>query len=281
MSFGGTGRQGPGGFGGGGPGYRYRIGPGLTIPPVIKSLLLLNVGVFVLTPLAGWDVGELRHTFGLVPNVVFAKAHVWQLFTYMFLHAHLIHILFNMLMLWMFGSAVEHAWGGRSFLVYYFVCGLGGALTQWAVSIHSPVPVIGASGAVLGVILAYGLMYPNRTILLFLVLPIKMKYFLWILVAFDLWAGFSPGSNGVANFAHLGGMLFGYLYLKQDWRLGALGRKLRASRARMQMEQNARRAKEQQAELKKVDDILDKISEHGIDSLTEQERRILREASRH
>lgn len=272
-------RGGTGGFGGG-PGYRYRFGPGLSMPPMIKSLLVLNVGLYLLAPLAGWDAGGLRRTFGLVPDAVFAEGHVWQLFTYMFLHANLIHILFNMLMLWMFGSAVEHAWGGRPFLVYYFVCGLGGALTQWVVSFNSPIPVIGASAAVLGVILAYGLMYPERTILLFLVIPIKMKYFIWLLVAFDLWAGFSSAANGVANFAHLGGMLFGYLYLKQDWRLGAWGRKLRATRARMQMQQNARRAERRRDELVNVDDILDKISEQGIDSLTEQERRILREASR-
>jgi membrane associated rhomboid family serine protease len=265
------------GSGGGQGGVRYQFGPGVSLPRAIKTLILLNVGIFFLTKLAGWNESSLRSTFGLVPADVIGQGYVWQLVTYLFLHAGLFHLLINMLMLWMFGTAVAHAWGSRAFLPYYFVCGVGGAVITLLTSHASVHPTIGASGAVLGVVLAYGLMYPDRQVLLFFLIPIKMKYFIGMLVLVDLWG--SAQDNGIANFAHLGGMLFGFLYLKQDWRLTGLGRKLRAKRARLQMQRNTRRAEKRQPE-PTVDDILDKINEHGMPSLTEEERRILHERRR-
>lgn len=268
---------GPGGFAGPGGGVRYQFGPGVPLPRGIKTLILLNVGIFFLAKLAGWNEPGLRSLFGLVPADVLGQGFVWQMFTYLFLHAGLFHLLINMLMLWMFGTSVEHAWGARAFIPYYFVCGVGGAVLTLLTSHSSAHPTIGASGAVLGVVLAYGLMYPDRQVLLFFIIPIKMKYFIGALVLLDLWG--SAQDNGIANFAHLGGMLFGFLYLKQDWRLGGVARKLRAVRARAKMQQNARRTQAQHPE-PTIDDILDKINEHGMPSLTEEERRILREARR-
>lgn len=268
---------GQGGFGFGG----IRIGPGLPLTPAVKTLLLANFAVFLLARMPGVDTLQFHALFGLVPAEVFAGGHVWQLVTYMFLHGGFWHIGINMLLLWMFGTTIAHQWGDRDFLVYYAVCGMGGALTSWLTGPSSYTVTIGASGAVLGLLLAYGLMYPDREVLLYFVIRIKMKYLIWILAAIDLLAGLTSAGTGVAHFAHLGGMAAGYLYLKQDWRLGSFGRKVRGVRARHQMAQNAKRAEKRQDQAQEIDRILEKISSQGIDSLTETERRILRDASRH
>jgi membrane associated rhomboid family serine protease len=262
-----------------------RFGPGVPIPPVVKQLLIINLAVFVIEWLPGVESAELNGIFGLVPADVFASGRVWQLVTYMFLHGGLFHILFNMLILWMFGSSVEARWGSRDFLTYYMICGVGGALLSWITGPNSQVAIIGASGAVLGVLVAYTLMYPDRQVLIYFLFPIKMKYLIWVLVAIDLIGAFSGSQGGTAHFAHLGGMATGFLFLKQDWRLGAFGRKMRASRARRTMRKQAERQERAQesarAKQEEIDRILEKISAHGMDSLTPEELKTLREASRH
>lgn len=265
----------------GGAGYGMLSPPPMT--PVVKVLLLANVAAYVLDVLTPWSPAL---TLGLVPADVFDRLRVWQLGTYMFLHGGVFHLLFNMLMLWMFGTAIESAWGSREFGIYYAVCGVGAGLTTWATSPHSLAVTIGASGAVLGVLLAYGMMWPNREVLLYFLFPIKVKYLVAILVGIDLLAGLSQAQDGVAHFAHVGGMAFGWVYIKHEWLLrklgiGTLTRRARGVRARQVMAQHARRAEAQQQQTRSVDEILDKISEQGIESLTEHERRILREASRH
>jgi membrane associated rhomboid family serine protease len=261
-----------------------RFGPGVPVPRGVKILLITNVALFFLPALVGIRGPELVTNFGLIPDEVFGRGKLWQLFTYMFLHASIFHVGFNMLMLWMFGSSVEHAWGTRDFAIFYTICGVGAALTQWGVDQiwNSSAPMIGASGAVYGLMLAYALMYPDRVIMVGLIFPLKMRYFMWILVGISLISGLGrrPGDS-VAHFAHLGGILFGWLYLKQDWRLSAASRRLRGVLAREKMRQNTRREEQKQQHATSVDEILDKITTHGIDSLTEQERRILRESSRH
>jgi len=257
------------------------FGPGVPLPTIVKTLLIANVGIYFLAPLLGADPSTLNHLFGLVPGEVFLSGKIWQLFTYMFLHGGFFHLAFNMFMLWMFGSTIEHAWGSREFWIYYLVCGVGAGFTQWITSPSSSIPVVGASGAIYGLILAYAKMYPNRIIFFNFFFPIPMKYFLWILVAISLFSGLaSSAGDSTAHFAHLGGMLFGWIYLKQDWRLGAATRRLRGIVAREKMRQNTRRTNRQAETATSVDEILDKISREGIDSLTERERRILREASR-
>ncbi len=270
---------------GGGPGYpsppTIRFGPGGPLPRAVRQLLIANAAVFVLAYFPGIDGGALSRLFGLVPADVFAGGRVWQLVTYMFLHGGLLHLLMNMFLLWMFGTSVNRAWGDRDFLVYYFVCGLGGALSSWAFAPSSTIPTIGASAAVLGVLLAYALLYPDRKVLIYFLIPVKVKYFVWFLAALDLWAAFDGQRDGIAHFAHLGGMLFGWLYLKQDWRTAAFGRKLRGQRARWKMANHRRQAQRRKADAAEIDRILDKIHAQGMDSLTPEELRILREASRH
>ncbi len=273
------GNYGPRGFGGGWGGLR--IGPGLPLTPAVKGLLVANAAVYLLARLPGVDTLDFDYLFGLVPNAVFAQGRIWQLFTYMFLHGGLWHIGINMLLLWIFGTAIAHRWGDRDFLVYYAVCGVGGGLTSWITAPTSPVVTIGASAAVLGLLLAYGLIFPDREVLLYFLIRIKMKYLIWILATIDLLAGLSSARTGVAHFAHLGGIAFGWLYLKQGWRLAASSRKFRAQRARHKMAQHARHGAQRPADRSEVDRILEKISSQGIDSLTETERNVLRDASRH
>ena len=150
------GSGGPGGLGGGFGGGLPRLGPGLPLPPVVKQLLIANLAVFVLTRMIpGVEVERIEDLFGFVAADVLGRGRVWQFATYMFLHGGFFHILFNMMLLWMFGTTVEHRWGSRAFLTYYAVCGLGGAILSWVMGPSSTVPMIGASAAVLGVLLAY------------------------------------------------------------------------------------------------------------------------------
>jgi membrane associated rhomboid family serine protease len=269
------------GFGGGFGGGSARFGPGLSLPPVVKRLLIANAAVFLLSRMIpGIPLEQIESMFGFVAADVFGRGRVWQFATYMFLHGGLFHILFNMLLLWMFGTTVEHRWGSRAFVTYYAVCGLGGAVLSWVMDPGSSIPMIGASAATLGVLLAYTLMYPDQKVLLYFVIPIKMKVLLWLLVAVDLIGAVGLLKGNTAHFAHLGGLLFGYLYLKQDWRMGALGRKFRGARARQQMKQRAKDAERAVSRQEEIDRILEKISAEGMSSLTERELKILREASR-
>ena len=197
--------------------FAYSFGPG-PLTPAIKALIIANVAAFAVT----WFARSVVPVLGLQPSAVIGDLRIWQPFTYMFLHSGISHILFNMLALWMFGVELERMWGSRYFLKYYFVAGVGAAITTMAVS-FTPVPAfadvyssvtIGASGAVYGVLLAYGLFFPNRPIYLWFVFPIPAKYFVMIMgaIAFFLSVG-GPG-GGVAHVTHLGGLLASYLYLK-------------------------------------------------------------------
>jgi len=142
--------------------------------------------------------------------------YVWQLFTYMFIHAGILHLLFNMLTLWMFGMSLETDWGTRRFLKYYFYCGLAAGVCVLVANllVHEPfVPTVGASGAIFGVLAAFGVCYPNQTVLMNFLFPIKAKYLVLIYAGIELLLTLGP-NTGVSTVAHLGGMAFGYLYLK-------------------------------------------------------------------
>ncbi len=153
--------------------------------------------------------------FGLVPQLVTQKYYLWQLVTYIFLHGGFFHILFNMFGLYMFGSELELMWGTRQFTKFFFICGIGAALTSVIASPHSPVAIIGASGAIFGLLLAYGVLFPDRIIYLYMIIPIPAKWFVVIFGAITFIAAISNSGGGVAYVAHLGGMLFGFVYLKR------------------------------------------------------------------
>ena len=184
---------------------------GRGITPAIKLLLIVNTVVFAIQSFTDERITWL---FGLVPRLIWQDHYVWQLFTYQFLHGGLFHLLFNMLALWMFGCDLERRWGSAFFLKYFFISAVGGGLLNTLVAPNQIAPSIGASGGIYGILLAYGLIYPNQVIYFYFLFPIKMKHFVWIMGAISFYASITPGQSGIAHLAHLGGMLFGYLYLR-------------------------------------------------------------------
>jgi len=205
-----------------------RFGPG-PIGPAVRALVAANVAGFFLTLL----VPSLAVPLGLIPAAVIERLWVWQLVTYMFQHGGLMHLLFNMLALWMFGVDLERLWGTRFFTRYYFVAGMGAGLTTILVSLlpfgfAEPLYVtltVGASGAIYGLLLAYALTWPNHTIY-YIVFPIPAKYFVLIVGAIAFFSSVGGSQSGVAHITHLGGIAAGYLYLVA--RRGALASGIRS-----------------------------------------------------
>ena len=197
------------------PIYNLRPRDNSAIPTVIFILLIANGIVFALQQL-NWEF--LVINFGLwpygVPGSPFAP---WQLITYGFLHGNLTHIFFNMFGLCLFGRDLDSLMGPQRFLIYFFTCVVGAGIVQLIVAATQGAiyPTIGASGGVFGILLAYGLTYPNRMVMLiFPPIPMRAKYFVLLYGLLELYLGVSGGAPGVANFAHLGGMLFGFALLR-------------------------------------------------------------------
>ena len=183
----------------------------VALAPVLKALLLANV----IASLIAFKVDVVFKWLALWPvNSTQGDFMPWQWVTYGFLHGNLGHLFFNMLALWMFGSAIERVWGSRPFLIYYFVCIVGAAFVQTIVSWNSTFPTVGASGGVFGLLLAFGWMFPKAPIyFMFIPFPIQARYFVLIYGVVELYLGFSRFQTGIAHFAHLGGMLFGYVLI--------------------------------------------------------------------
>ncbi len=195
------------------------FGPPLT--PMVKKLIIATSVVFALTYIPAtyfnFDPFDYMSWFALSPYLVLHKFYLWQLVTYLFLHGGWFHIIFNLFALWMFGSDLESRWGGKQFLVYYFVTGVGAGIFD--VVLNSifrpgiPVETIGCSGAVFGLLLAYGMLFPERLIYFYGIIPVKAKWFVVIFGAIEFFSSFNSAS-GISHFAHLGGLLFGFLYLR-------------------------------------------------------------------
>ncbi len=187
------------------------------LPPGIRMLLIVNVGIFLLQFFArGTWIGDVLTSLELMPVAVVKLFFVWQLVTYMFLHMGIWHILWNMLALWMFGVELEQLWGTRRFLQFYFFCGIGAGLCVVLLDYMFGDPgvrTLGSSGAIYGLLLANAVLWPDRQILFSFLIPIKMKYFVMIIGAIAFLNSFNPASP-VSDVAHLGGMLFGYIFLK-------------------------------------------------------------------
>ena len=184
-------------------------------PPVVKNLMILNALIW----LAGFllpQVDEVLIGYGALYNVLSPNFYSWQVVTYMFLHGGFSHLFFNMFALWMFGRTLEYDLGSKRFLTYYMVCGVGAGLIQMLVCLltGSNVPTVGASGAVFGILLSFGMLHPNNVIMLmFPPIPLKAKWFVIIYGALELMYGVR-GGDSIAHFAHLGGMLWGFLLLR-------------------------------------------------------------------
>ena len=272
------------------------------LPLVVKNLLIIN-GIFFLATIAMdmvWHV-DLAQYLGL-HYIGASDFQPYQFVTYMFMHGSFGHLFFNMFALWMFGNAIENAWGPKRFLFFYMVCGIGAGLTQELVQYiqfndivqnyeyvrlnNRSIPVdeylnmlttVGASGAVYGILLAFGMMWPNSRIYLYFLIPIKTKWFVLIYGLLELFSGFSSIDN-VAHFAHVGGMVFGLLLILYWKNGGTAVLKMRFtkkhtgnSRPKSDWEYN----KERHDEDRRTDEILDKISKGGYDSLTKEEKEFL------
>lgn len=260
------------------------------MPPVVKSLLLLNIAAYIIdsiVPLSGFLGLWYWGTDLFMP---------FQLITYMFMHGGFSHIFFNMFALWMFGRIMEQAWGGRRFLVYYLVCGIGAGLVQefgqMAGIIAPNAMTIGASGAVYGILLAFGMTFPNeRLFIIPIPIPIKAKWFVCLYAVVEILEGLS-GADGVAHFAHLGGMFFGLLLIlywrgaacrrvvfgENFWRKPEMQPNMHVSyndNYTKDYEYNSRR----KARNDEIDRILDKVRRGGYQSLSESEKQTLFDAS--
>jgi membrane associated rhomboid family serine protease len=305
----------------------YGGGGGFSLfPPVIKTLLITNVVVYVLQYLffGFLTVGDMplqRYImayFALQPLET-GMFYPWQLISYQFMHGGVWHLFFNMLALWMFGSELESIWGSRRFLTFYLLAGIGAGLAQIAVTSFFPSyggPTVGASGAIQGVMIAFGFMFPDRPILMFpIFFPIPAKIFVLLWIGIDLISGLM-GSDGVAHFAHLGGALTGYLLLRFGDQAGIFsffdkirdllsggggGRKVFGTKRKIYdiREADSHRVAEK-SEIgvsswfraktssdgnrtitqEDIDAILDKIAKTGYASLSEEEKRVLMEASK-
>jgi membrane associated rhomboid family serine protease len=205
------------------------------LPKITQALLIANVVLFLLQQVAGsgldslmlWPIGDE----GFDPLLPGQNFQIWQLLSYGFLHGSFSHLLFNMLAVYMFGAPLEQTWGEKRFLTYYLICVAGAGLCQLLVGWFSGTgaPVLGASGAVFGLLMAYGMLFPNqRVMLMFPPIPMKARTFVMVFGAIELLMGFTGWQPGVAHFAHLGGMLFGWLLIRY-WRgqppFGGNGRK--------------------------------------------------------
>lgn len=295
----------PGGFGG----FSF-------FPPVIKNLMILNAAIFLLQMamrnyvvmgVSAYSV--ILQNFALMP-IGSGFFQIWQPITYQFLHGSFSHILFNMFSLWMFGIEIENYWGSKKFLIFYILCGVGGGLAQLLLS---PLiegvgaPTIGASGAIFGVMLAFGLLYPDRYIYIYFFIPVKAKYLILGMVLLNLFAIGGDGS-GVAYLAHIGGAVTGLVYMLLDKNTQFSFRDIFGTRQKKNPFSNYTSSydsrdtfyrpqhpeednKIQDAHYKdiveddaitqeEIDRILDKISQFGYKGLTEREKKILFEASK-
>jgi len=212
------------------------------VPPMtrmVRALLIVNVAVYVVQWVvalgASWN--DLVGLWLGVSPVGVLSGFVWQPFTYMFVHdvGTPFHLLFNMLILWMLGGELERYWGGTGFLRYYLTCGVGAGLAAVLLGLlvgPRGAITIGASGAIYGLILAYGMIFGERIMLFMLLFPMKARTFAIVLFVVAFLSTFGPSGGGVAHVAHLGGMVVGFVLLKRAWRIGPLIRDLRWRLAR-------------------------------------------------
>jgi len=248
--------------------------------PAVKWLIIVTVAMFVVQIyFRSAQKIDLSRTLGVMPRAVVERLHVWQVFTYMFLHStdsgHIIHIVINMLFVYWFGTELDRMLGRGRFLTLYLGGGLAGgiayAVTQYFVGMKNP--AIGASAAVMAILVVYALYFPDRTVYLFFSIPMKVKWFVAGVIAIDLAYSTTAYADGVAHTAHLGGALFGLLY----WRLRARVERFFDGWADRHRD---RAAQSNAADEKRLDDILSKIHRDGFDSLSSREREFLVEQSR-
>lgn len=299
--------------------YTPRMGGFSFFPPMIKFLLITNILVFLADTLIfstlvidGVSLGRYFTQFFALQHIQTGEFYPWQLLTYQFMHGGIGHLFWNMFALWIFGVELENVWGTRRFAQFYILCGIGAGLIQLATSLLPDaqlIPTVGASGSIFGVLLAFGLSFPDRPIMMFpIFFPIPAKIFVMIYGGIDLMQGIFNPDSGVAHFAHLGGAFFGYMLLKHgdDLRvfsfLDAIMRPFARGEKSIQRKKkrniyslyNKKDTSQEYSEKgsgycisngdeipqKEIDRILDKISSTGYKSLSDREKKILYEVSK-
>lgn len=249
-------------------------------PPWGQSFASSVVGKLVIANVVAFFLQQLFHPyftviFALIPRAVVEHLYIWQLGTYMFLHGGFMHLLFNMIVLFIFGNTLEMVWGPKRFLQYYVACGLGAAVFIMVFNYNST--VVGASGAIFGLLLAYAMMFPDNYILLWFVIPVKAKYMVAGMAILELYMG-TQSSTGIAHFAHLGGAATGLLFFRST-----IAQKIRFTvgpKRKWKAYTRDRQDQQENQETANIDSILDKISAKGYENLTSTEKRILENYSR-
>ena len=259
-----------------------------TMSPAIRFLIAANAAAFLLTWVVGAQVYDL---FGLVPVHFFRDRWIWEAATYLFIHGGIAHLLINMFCLWMFAMPIEAQWGSRELMKYYFLCGVGAGLVTAALSPSSPIPTIGASGAVYGLLVAFAMLYPDSVVYLYFLFPVKARDMVILVGLVEFFAGASGNASGIARFTHLSGILIGWVYIrwwwvvkikiKSLWRAmlrGSAGASIRP--AGSPARRPARAADPAPGEpMDEIDRILDKISAQGKESLSPEELDLLKRLS--
>ena len=250
----------------------------------IKILVSVNFGIYILQSVSGKEDVFFR-LFGLVPSTFISDLMLWQPFTYMFFHAPfyssvgISHILLNMLGLWVFGRELEKAWGKTKFLRYYFTTGIGAGLITYFFQMSSDNPVIGASGAVYGILLAYGVSYPNRILYIWGLIPVRS---LWLVIIMGSIAffGLLGNADGISHVTHISGMLIGYVLLKKKWRWRDIWFVIRKKTIEFQVQRYEEKSIKKKMLQKDIDVILEKIQKVGFSGLSDKEQGKLHEASK-
>jgi membrane associated rhomboid family serine protease len=248
----------------------------------IKILIGANIIIFLLKIISQNPAtpffNPIVDLFGLSSSTVWPR--IWQPFTYLFIHKDFLHVFFNMFILWMFGSELESIWGRKAFLRYYFTTGVSAGFVWLMLNLSNANHTLaGASGAVYGILLAFGMMFPNRTVYLYFLFPIKVKYLVMFLVATEFILSMSSTSD-ISHITHLSAVVIGFVYLRYFWRWKDIRFSIRKYVMEfgltIQNQKETRRTKLQQ----EVDQILDKINTVGYDGLSKEEKETLYATSR-
>ena len=270
----------------------FRMGPP-DITPGVRRLLAFTVGLFVATQILELVVpglrvsSEIHHSLGLVPRKAATQGHVWQFFTYLFVHGTMLHILFNMLFLWWFGTPLEKRWGTERFLKYYLGTGIGAGFVVTLLSFavapgNLDIPVVGASGAIFGLLAAYGVCFKDNIIYVMMIFPMKARYAVFLFGGMELLVLLEQGFRGMGTLAHVSGMVLGYVFLHFEGEdVGLIPRRpRRRGRLKLVVKEKPAEENRQRYMEDKIDPILDKISDSGMDSLSDRERETLRKFRR-
>ena len=244
----------------------------------IKILISINALLFLLRYIAQSQF-DLAQIFGLSSNSVWPM--IWQPFTYMFIHGDFFHVFMNMFVLWMFGSEMESIWGKKEFLKFYFITGIGSGLIWLVFNFSSNAVLIGASGAIYGILLAYGLMFPNRKVLIYFLFPVKVKYFVIFLGLMAFVSSLSYSGSNISHLTHLSGMMIGFVYMKSKWTIKRFSLLLNSYLASIKYKKSIKKEKQLANIQANVDKLLDKVSEVGFDALSEDEKDKLFTYSKH